>query len=75
MKNCIDTNKGPMSEYVFDIFRCLIEVRFFFGDRELTKKKSNLKLLNKLCTFSPRIFRCRVCFVYLLSNIYNLFFF
>lgn len=28
MKNWTDTNKGPMSEYLFDIFRCLIEVRF-----------------------------------------------
>lgn len=62
MKNCIDTNKGPMSEYVFDIFRYLIEVRIFLWSR-VNEKKSNLKLLNKLCTFSPRIFSlsCLFC--------------
>lgn len=64
MKNWIDTNKGPMSECLFDIFHYSLDwgtIAFFSSstvsstpsaiDREKTNNK--FPILSKLCHFSP----------------------
>lgn len=87
MKNWIDTNKGTMSECLFDRFNWSSDR----GTIACIWSRTNLRILNKLCTFSPWFFSLRrvvpslarslavvvgmFVFVYLLSNIYNLFFF